>query len=219
MTIFRERLGLARKALEAAEPQGRESPLWYWVALIVAGSSGQPAQVPLSALYEEAATRFPHYHSIHATAHQLPPAAVGGRFRPGWTRSCARLSSARAEKDGEAFYAWLYLDVARKIDGDDPSVTRATWPLMKKGFEDMLARYPDATNRNLFATHACRARTRRPPRSCSASWGLPLSLGEDSPGITTGSRAAGSRSKGPEGGARRARRYNGASSLSPLAPR
>ena len=34
----------------------------------------------------------------------------------------------------------------------------AQWPLMKQGFEDMLARYPDHTRSNAFAYFACLAR-------------------------------------------------------------
>ena len=183
MAIFRERLGRARKALEAAEPEGRESPLWYWVALIVAGSSGQPEQA-LSALYEDAAARFPYYHTIHATRMNYLLPQWGGDFDrvDAFVRQVVERTR---QKDGEAFYAWLYMDVARKIDGDYLSVTRATWPLMKKGFEDMLARYPDAHNRNLFATHACRARDKATTAKLLAELGPAASLGLDSPGITT----------------------------------
>lgn len=183
MTVFRERLALATRALEAAGPEGRDSPIWYWVALVVAGSSGQPAAA-LDALYEEAAGRFPSYHTIHYTRMNYVLPQWGGSY-DAVDEFVRKVVERTRDKEGEAFYAWLYVDVARKTDGDPFEVTRASWPRMKKGFEDMVARYPDAWNRNLFATFACRARDKETTARLLAELGPAARLGQHSPGFTT----------------------------------
>ncbi len=181
--LFRERLALATKALEETGPAGRESPIWYWVALVVAGSSGQPAKA-LDALHDEAAAKFPHYHSIHYTRMNYLLPQWGGSFAQ-VDAFVNRVVERTREKDGEAFYAWLYVDVARKTDGDYLKVTKATWPRMKRGFEDMVARYPDPWNRSLYATCACRARDRETTARLLGELGPQAQLGEHSPGYTT----------------------------------
>lgn len=185
MKLFRERLALAAKALEAAEPEGKQSPIWYWVALVVAGSSGQP-QARFDALFEEAVGRFPHYHTLHYTRMNYLLPQWGGSFEA--VDSFIQRSVERTRQvDGEAFYAWLYVDVARKFDGDLFSGTKASWPRMRKGFEDMVARYPDDWNRNLYATFACRARDRETTARLLTQLGGKAMLGEASPGHTTDS--------------------------------
>ncbi|MCW5593967.1 MAG: hypothetical protein KIS74_17840 [Burkholderiales bacterium] len=183
MSVFRDRLARATKALDSAGPEGKASPIWYWVALIVAGSSGQPASA-FDALYEEAAGRFPSYHTIHYTRMNYLLPQWGGSF-DAVDDFVRKVVERTRESEGEAFYAWLYVDVARKTDGDLFKVTRASWPRMKKGFEDMVARYPDAWNRNLFATFACRARDKETTARLLTELGAAARLGQGSPGYTT----------------------------------
>jgi hypothetical protein len=71
----------------------------------------------------------------------------------------AAVARTRATQ-GESFYAWIYLDIAPKVRGDLFRETLATWPKMKKSFEDLVARHPDPYNRNAFASVACLARDR-----------------------------------------------------------
>jgi hypothetical protein len=185
VTLFRERLALATKALAAAEPSGKESPLWYWVALIVAGSSGQPA-AQFDGLFEEAVGRFPHYHTLYYTRMNYLLPQWGGNFEA-VDEFIAKSVERTRPVDGEAFYAWLYVDVARKFDGDIFNGTLAMWPRMKKGFEDMVARYPDNWNKSLFATFACRARDRETTARLLTELGAQAQLGQASPGYTTDS--------------------------------
>ncbi len=183
MRLFRERLAKAAAALDEAGPAGRESPLWYWVALIVAGSSQQPASA-MDALYEEAAGKFPTYHTIHYTRLNYLLPQWGGSFEA-VDRFVGRVVERTRATDGEAFYAWLYMDVADKTEGDLFTETAARWPRMKKAFQDMLARYPDDFNRNRFATFACRARDRETTAALLQELGPRASLGYASPGYTT----------------------------------
>lgn len=183
MKLFRERLSLAAKALKDSEPAGQDSPIWYWVALIVAGSSGLP-QAEFDTLFEEGAKRFPYYHSLYYTRLNYLLPQWGGSYEA-VDAFIAKAVERTKEKDGDAFYAWLYVDVARKFEGDLFEGTRASWPKMRKAFKDMVARYPDAWNKNLFATFACRARDRETTGQLITELGAAASLGAWSPGFST----------------------------------
>lgn len=183
--LFRTRLETASKALADAEPDGHQSPLWYWVALIVAGSSGLPAP-QFDALYEEAAKHFPTYHTIHYTRMNYLLPQWGGSYEA-VDRFVNGVVERTAATEGQAMYAWLYIDVARKHNGDFFGETRVSWPKMKKGFEDMVERHPDAWNRNLFATFACRARDKETTARLITELGPAARLGAWSPGFATDS--------------------------------
>lgn len=183
MQLFTERLARAAKALAHAEPEGRNSPIWYWVALIVAGSSGRP-DAQFDALFAEAAGRFPYYQPLYYTRVNYLLPQWGGSFEAVdkfVNDSVARTSAG----EGEAFYAWLYMDIAPKVRGDLFETTLASWPRMKKGFEDMLAHHPDVWNKNLYATWACRARDKETTARLLVELGDRAKLGAASEGITT----------------------------------
>jgi hypothetical protein len=77
-------------------------------------------------------------------------------------RVIRRAAQATQGRRGDDLYARLYADAA---DGDFSHAlfedSRADWPRMRKGFRDMLQRWPDSTlNWNRFAYVACLARDR-----------------------------------------------------------
>jgi hypothetical protein len=184
MQIFQHDLARATKALAAAEPDGKQSPLWYWVALIVAGSSQRPA-AQFDALFAEAADRFPTYQPLYYTRVNYLLPQWGGDFDAVDKFVAASVKRTSAQ-EGDAFYAWIYVDISTSIDGDLFEVTKATWPRMKKGFEDMVARHPDPWNKNLYATWACRVRDRETTARLLTELGNDAKLGHvSSPGITT----------------------------------
>jgi len=183
MQIFRQRLGRATDALAAAEQEGRNSPIWYWTALSVGGATGRPA-AQLDALFEEAVAKFPVYQPIYyVRANYLLP-KWGGSWEA--VDDFVNASVARTrEREGDAFYAWLYVAIARAVDGDVFHETHATWPRMKKGFEDMLARHPDPFNKNLFAHFACSVHDRETTARLLTELGKNSRLGNWSDGVTT----------------------------------
>lgn len=155
--LFRERLRLAAQTLAENEQAGKESPIWWWVSLIVAGSSGaSPAQ--MDAIFEEAVKRFPTYQPLYYTRMNYLLPQWGGsaeavqRFVDA---SVARTASA----EGQAMYVWLYMDLAAK-NCCGPEDTSASWPRLKAAFDDLVARHPDTINKNYYGTYACRARDR-----------------------------------------------------------
>ncbi|WP_171090138.1 hypothetical protein [Usitatibacter rugosus] len=181
--LFREGLAKAAKALKDSEVVGKETPLWYWTALIVAGSSGASTE-SFDALFDEAVTRFPTYHTLYYTRVNYLLPQWGGNFKrvDAFVQQSVQRTSA---SEGSAFYAWIYIDVLQKINGDYLEVTAATWPKMKQSFEDLVSRYPDPWNRNLYATFACRARDRETTARLLGTLGKDAQLGAWSPGIST----------------------------------
>lgn len=181
--IFRERLKLAQTALDNNPDGAVYSPIWHWVALIVAGSTGQP-KAEFEKLFDQAVAKFPAYQSLYFTrANYLLP-QWGGNFKAldNFIRASA---AATAATEGAALYAWLYVDASRKLDADLFSATQISWPMMKQSFEDMTGRFPDAWNKNLFATFACRARDRETTKKLLNELGPKAQLGIWSSGVST----------------------------------
>jgi hypothetical protein len=153
--MFGERLRRAAQALEAGEGVGEDSPIWWWATLATAGSMGRPPE-QLDAIFERATRRFPLYQPLYYTRMNYLLPAWGGSYA-----AVEKFVDQAVEKtsatEGSAFYAWMYLELAQRRNGsyEDSAVT---WPKLKKGFEDMIARYPEHWNKNLFATLACQSR-------------------------------------------------------------
>ncbi len=182
MQLFRERLKRSQEALDANPDGASISPIWHWVALIVAGSSGQPA-AELDRRFNQGAATFPGYQTLYFTRVNYLLPQWGGNFKQ--VDDFIRASTtATAATEGASLYAWLYVDVSRKADGEVFSTTKATWPEMKKSFEDMTTRFPDVWNKNLYATFACRARDRDTTRKLLEELGPKAQLGIWSSGIS-----------------------------------
>jgi hypothetical protein len=182
---FDERLRKASRALEASAEAGRDSPIWYWVALIVAGSSGRP-QAQFDALFEEAVGKFPTYLPLYLTRMNYYLPQWGGSFEA--VDAFVRRSEERTTPtDGKSFYAWLYVDVARKSGGDEGffQATRVSWPRMRDSFDDMIRRYPDTWNKILYATFACLARDREATAKVLTMLPPDAQLGAYTDGIST----------------------------------
>jgi hypothetical protein len=93
-----------------------------------------------------------------------------------------------AATDGQAFYAWIYADVALKHAGDDfLKETRVSWPQLRDSLSDLVTRYPDELNRSMFAAFACRARDREATAKMLASIpaGYPLERVWPAAGVST----------------------------------
>jgi hypothetical protein len=64
-------------------------------------------------------------------------------------------------KRGLEMYARLYADLSyEEVKQALFTSTRASWPSMKTGFEDLLKRYPYSYRRNIYAYFACMANDR-----------------------------------------------------------
>jgi len=157
--LFKERLRKAAAVLNASAATGKESPIWYWVALIVAGSSGRPA-TQFDALFNEAASRFPTYLPLYLTRVNYLLPQWGGDYDQ-VDEFVERAVKRTQATEGRSFYALIYRDLVSKHVGDDFfAETRVTWPGMRDSFEDLTKRYPGITNFLSYAAFACLARDR-----------------------------------------------------------
>ena len=69
-------------------------------------------------------------------------------------------TEAKTNREGDILYVWMYarIDYFEAGPPDFFQESKASWPRMRRGFEQLLAAYPDsATNRAMFASFACRA--------------------------------------------------------------
>ena len=173
----------AAAAVREGEAKGKASPLWYTVALLVAGSQGRPA-AELDAILDEGARRFPLYEPLYAARMTFDLPEWGGDFEQ-VDRFVHQAVERTRKEEGTAFYGWLYVDLARAWTCEslfDESLV--SWNDMKPAFEDMLERHPDVWNRNVFATFACRARYVETTKRLLAELGKEAQLGFASTSIT-----------------------------------
>lgn len=77
-------------------------------------------------------------------------------------RFIASVTQRTRDKRGFEMYARLYAGLSySELKQSLFTGTRASWPKMKQGFEDWLARYPKADHRNMYAYMACMAKDRQ----------------------------------------------------------
>jgi hypothetical protein len=77
-------------------------------------------------------------------------------------RYIASVTQKTRETRGLEMYARLYAGLSySEVKRSLFSATRASWPMMKAGFEDLLSRYPHVDHRNMFAYFACMAQDRQ----------------------------------------------------------
>jgi hypothetical protein len=177
-------LDRSAKALREDEERGQGSALWHVAAMMVAGGQLRPA-VELDALLADSVKRFPGFEPLYAARMTFLLPDWGGSFEA--VDRFARESTVKTRAiEGNALYTWLYLDLASR-----PGCARlfqdsnVSWPEMKAGFDDILARYPDTRARNTYATFACRMRDVVTTERLLAELGKDAQLGIWSSGISS----------------------------------
>jgi parallel beta-helix repeat protein len=170
---FREHLAQAWDVLSEAEKLNEKDPELYAVWVTVAMGQGKDdinvAQAVVSALMRSGRPT-PELHKISQRAMAAHPCYYPTYYStvtallPRWGGSEAAVVSfaeqaadATKEQEGDAMYARIaasalgYVGVAEYVE--DYSFD---WPRMKKGFEDILSKYPDSKfRRNGFCLMAC----------------------------------------------------------------
>lgn len=104
-----------------------------------------------------AMAKFPTYHpAFFSAAHYLRP-EWGGSFAmiDDMAREATRASQ---QAEGKAMYARIQWALSDAFPGALFQRTKASWPDMKAGFEDMVRQYPAPRNLNAYASFACEAR-------------------------------------------------------------
>ena len=154
--LFGERLDKAKTLLLEAQSYAGNNPLWRRLMVEVGLYSNWPHE-NLLRLANDATTREKTFEPTYIVMVTALEPKWGGDWADvdAYIRAVQKDTAAVA---GQEFYTRLYLDIAdsSRFDTDLFTDTRAQWPLMKAGFEDMMRAYPHSgTNLNLFAVYAC----------------------------------------------------------------
>lgn len=160
--LFKERLAQAEKVLTESKDYASSSPLWYDLMLVAKSAGGGP-ESERDAVFAEGVDKYDWYLPLYFTRQSFLTPWWGGD----WDRieSFALWSVKKTKKTmGETMYARLYWSVA----GNDYQVnnvfkeSKASWPKMKKGFDDLMKRFPESRrNLNAYARFACTADDRQ----------------------------------------------------------
>jgi Domain of unknown function (DUF4034) len=153
--LFAERLKKAETVLVQSKPYASGSPLWWSLAIEVGnGLSWQKSRI-MDLFAESAKTGKCFYSTYLSTIQSLTP-LWGGDWKL-VDRFVQDSVKNTEDVEGHSLYARLYW--AADCDCEDFSLFRdslASWPEMKRGFEDIIQRYPhSAFDLNKFAVYAC----------------------------------------------------------------
>jgi hypothetical protein len=132
-------------------------PEYYIVLSEIARGEGKP-RGEVDALLAECERRFPGYYPMYFSVLEY--------LLPQWNGDMDAIEDFALDAvrrtqgtEGRSMYARIYWSLAQneEYEGAIFAVTKVQWPLMKAGFEDIVARYPDQWNYQNFARFACRA--------------------------------------------------------------
>lgn len=158
LKMFKERIEKARALLLASKRYAGVVPVWYAAYLQILVSA-EANESEIHAALDEAVERHPEYLPIYAavTRYWAPP--YGAKHH--WSavdETIQRAVQATHNFEGTSAYARLYADISdqQPTEFDLFRDSQAAWPLMKRSFEDLIARFPSPSNLNQYAAFACR---------------------------------------------------------------
>jgi hypothetical protein len=150
----------ALKVLADAKAMALKSkdPEWYRAMLATLPYSPGFTREAQASIMREGMAKYPGYHEIYFTAalHSLPPWSTSADDVDKVAQAAA---SDSADAEAGALYArvYWYMDEV-EYRGRLFKQSRADWPTMRKSFDVMVKRYPDALNLNAYAYFACLAK-------------------------------------------------------------
>jgi len=160
--LFRERMEKAEQILINTKPYSAELPNWYGQMIIVQSALDRPLSEREN-VFLEGAKRYKTFLPIYFTMLNFMLPKWGGSWEV--VDDFIKRSVEYTKKtEGNSMYARLYWAV---FSGSGHSAnfyreTPASWPKMKKGFEDLMVRYPKSSwNLNNFAKFACLAKDKK----------------------------------------------------------
>lgn len=156
--LYRERLEKAETIAIAAKSHAAVQPMWYEQMLWIQGSLGRPA-AERDKVFLEGAKKFKLHYPIYMAMLEFMMPQWGGNWDM-IDRLIAWSVENTKETEGNSLYARLYWMTYTGLRQDTKFFggTRASWPKMKSGFEDLMKRHPKSKwNLNNFAKFACLA--------------------------------------------------------------
>lgn len=153
---FAEGIERARVILQKGKAVASVDPQWYEQMMVIAQAQNWERE-RFDELLNEALAKEPlSYQTYFSALNYLLPKWHGSL---GEIEIFARDAVKRTSKtEGEGMYARIYWYASQAQFGNAlfrESV--GSWPKMKAGFEDVIARYPDSWNLNNYAKFACLA--------------------------------------------------------------
>jgi hypothetical protein len=156
--LFRERLEKAEKVLINTKSYSDKLPNWYDNMIIVQSALDRPAD-ERDIVFLEGARKYKTYYPIYSTMLYYLSPKWGGDWET--VDNLVKWSVDNTKEiDGNSMYARLYWAVSANLQEGERlfKSTRASWPQMKNGFEDLMSRHPNSKwNLNNFAKFACMA--------------------------------------------------------------
>lgn len=156
--LFHERLEKAETILNETKSYSAEIPTWYNEMIEVQSALGR-SEEDRDKTFLEGTKRYKTFYPTYFTMLSYLSPKWGGSWET--VDNLVKWSVDNTKEiDGNTMYARLYWVVSRNMpDGETLfKNTRASWPKMKVGFEDLMARHPKSNwNLNNFAKFACEA--------------------------------------------------------------
>jgi Domain of Unknown Function with PDB structure (DUF3857) len=156
--LFSERLEKAEKVLNDTKSYSSQMPGWYDEMILVQSALDRPAD-DRDKTFLEGAKKYKTYYPTYFTMLNFLSPKWGGTWET--VDNLVKWSVDNTKEiDGNSMYARLYWSAAGGLPAGTSLFkdTRASWPKMKQGFEDLMARHPRSRwNLNNFAKFACMA--------------------------------------------------------------
>lgn len=153
---FSKHLAIASDTLQINKKISSEDPQWYVEMLSLALAQSWTKEQYL-ALYEEAVSKEPLYYDTHVEAVE--------RFLPMWGGDIEAIQSFAAKAmrrtaatEGQGLYAHIYWYARQRMGPKTFYVEPYRGSILSQmtaGFEDVIKKYPDDWNRNVYARFAC----------------------------------------------------------------
>lgn len=152
---FYDGIAQARAYFESVKVLASADPAWYCQMAHIAKAQHWPRS-EFDAFAKEVLARHPDYHqAIFCTAEYLAP-----RWYFESTQTLEKFAddavAATQSEVGKMLYARIYWAVsAGSVDTKVFGEKFYVWPKVRAGFDDLVARYPDAWNLNHYAKFSC----------------------------------------------------------------
>ena len=155
--LFEERLLKAEQTLLNCKDSSSQNPVWYSEYIRVANGLNWP-KADIYKLVMDAEQKQKYFYGLYMRY----AVALTPKWGGSWELVDAFIKASTdntKDQEGHSLYARLYWTV----DEHTPEFnlfrdTQASWPEMKKGFDDLMRRYPhSAWNLNNYAAYACKA--------------------------------------------------------------
>jgi hypothetical protein len=153
--LFNQYVALAEAAIDAHAVTGAKDPCWQASRIRVTNISSKRSALLKSAI-EEALTSFPWLYDIYFESALALAPQYGGSAE--MIEALAQSALKRNPNgEGAAIYARIYFSTDQTFEGNPFRNGSAQWPIVKKGFEQIVKDYPESGNLSMFAKLACQA--------------------------------------------------------------